>query len=107
MKRIKRRLVPMSTLRNSWQGNGAVLIGLTATPGRGWGLSDEDERLADLFQANRVEIDSRGHPNPVAYLVANGYLASPRFRAVDFDSGGFEVSKSVDYGDRGSGEAGG
>ncbi len=79
-------------------GHGAVLIGLTATPGRGWGLSDEDERLADLFQANRVEIDSRGHPNPVAYLVANGYLASPRFRAVDFDSGGFEVSKSVDYG---------
>ena len=79
-------------------GHGGVLIGLTATPGRGWGLSDEDERLAELFQAKRIEIDSRGHPNPVAYLVANGYLASPRFRAVDFDSGDFEVSQSVDYG---------
>ena len=65
-------------------GHGGALIGLTATPGRGWGLSDEDERLATLFQTNRIEIDSRGHSNPVAYLIANRYLANPRFRSVRF-----------------------
>lgn len=79
-------------------GHGGVLIGLTATPGRGWGLSDEDERLALLFQANRIEIDSRGHSNPVAYLIANRYLANPRFRSVDFDSGRFAESGASDYG---------
>ena len=78
--------------------HGASLVGLTATPGRGWGLSDEDERLANLFQGNRVEIDSRGHPNPIAYLVANEYLARPRFREVNFDSGDLEDERSVDYG---------
>ena len=67
-------------------GRGGALVGLTATPGRGWGLSDEDERLVDLFQGNRIEIDSRGHDNPVAYLVANGYLARPVFRSIDFES---------------------
>ena len=79
-------------------GHGGALIGLTATPGRGWGLSDDDERLAKLFQANRIEIDSRGHPNPVAYLIANRYLANPRFRVVDFDSDGFTDSGAPDYG---------
>ena len=74
-------------------GRGGALVGLTATPGRGWGLSDEDERLADLFQGNRIEIDSRGHDNPVAYLVANGYLARPVFRSIDFES---QDDQSVD-----------
>ena len=80
-------------------GQGGALIGLTATPGRGWGLSDEDERLADLFQGNRVEIDSRGHDSPVTYLVANGYLARPVFKSVDFVSGTGqgEESRFADY----------
>ena len=80
-------------------GQGGALVGLTATPGRGWGLSDEDERLADLFQSNRIEIDSRGHDNPVAYLIANGYLARPVFRSVDFSSqdGQLEDPDGADY----------
>lgn len=80
-------------------GQGGALVGLTATPGRGWGLSDEDERLADLFQSNRIEIDSRGHDNPVAYLIANGYLARPIFQSVDFESqsGQIEESDTADY----------
>ena len=80
-------------------GQGGALVGLTATPGRGWGLSDEDERLADLFQSNRIEIDSRGHDNPVAYLIANGYLARPVFRSVDFSSQGgqLEDPDGADY----------
>ena len=44
-------------------------LGLTATPGRGWGWSDEDERLAGMFHHKRVVIDSRGHPNAVAFLI--------------------------------------
>ena len=64
-----------------------ALLGLTATPGRGWGLSDEDERLGAMFHYNRVVIDSRGHSNAVAFLIENGYLAEPRFSHVDFDSG--------------------
>ena len=62
-------------------------------------MSDEDERLADLFQGNRIEINSRGHDNPVAYLVANGYLARPVFRSIDFDSQNNQIVDSdvADY----------
>ena len=73
------------------------LLGLTATPGRGWGLSDEDERLAELFRYNRVSIDPRGHASPVEYLIENGYLADPRFFHVDFESEVAEGTGKNDY----------
>ena len=62
------------------------LLGLTATPGRTTGFSDEDYRLADMFNRNKVSIDPRGYDNPVTYLIQNRYLAEPRFVPFTFDS---------------------
>ena len=62
------------------------LLGLTATPGRTSDPSPEDLKLSDLFAGNKVTIDPRGHANPIAFLVAGGYLASAQFHQFEFDS---------------------
>lgn len=62
------------------------LLGLTATPGRSANLTEDDYRLASMFNHNKVSIDPRGHGNPVAYLIQNRYLADPRFVPVSFES---------------------
>ena len=77
------------------------LLGLTATPGRGWGLSDDDERLGAMFHYKRVGIDSRGHANPIVFLIENGYLAEPQFSKVDFDSGIRDSAPAIDSADYG------
>ncbi len=60
-------------------GSRTPLLGLTATPGRKASLSDEDYALAEMFAHKKVSIDPKGHVSPVTYLIANGYLADPRF----------------------------
>ena len=75
-----------------------ALLGLTATPGRGWGLSDDDQRLGEMFRYNRVSIDSAGHGNPVRYLMSNRFLAVPRFRRIDFDCGVADSAEGSEYG---------
>ena len=62
------------------------LLGLTATPGRSANLTEDDYRLASMFNHNKVSIDPRGHDNPVTYLIQNRYLADPRFVPVSFES---------------------
>ncbi len=62
------------------------LLGLTATPGRTANLTSADYRLANMFSHNKVSIDSRGHGNPVTYLIQNRYLADPRFLPISFES---------------------
>ncbi len=62
------------------------LLGLTATPGRSAHLTEDDYRLASMFNHNKVSIDPRGHDNPVTYLIQNRYLADPRFVPVSFES---------------------
>ena len=62
------------------------LLGLTATPGRTTKLTDADFQLASMFNHTKVSIDSRGHDNPVTYLIQNQYLASPIFVPVSFGS---------------------
>ena len=62
------------------------LLGLTATPGRTSDPSPEDLKLTDLFAGNKVTIDPRGHANPIAFLVAGGYLAAARFHQFEFDA---------------------
>lgn len=62
------------------------LLGLTATPGRSANLTEDDYRLAGMFNHNKVSIDPRGHANPVTYLIQNRYLADPRFVPVSFES---------------------
>ena len=62
------------------------LLGLTATPGRSANLTEDDYRLASMFNHSKVSIDPRGHDNPVTYLIQNRYLADPRFVPVSFES---------------------
>ena len=62
------------------------LLGLTATPGRTADLTDEDYRLASMFNHKKVSIDPRGHDSPVTYLIQNRYLADPHFVPISFDS---------------------
>ncbi|MCY3538919.1 MAG: DEAD/DEAH box helicase [bacterium] len=58
------------------------LIGLTATPGRSAEIGSPDYELAEMFGYNKVTIDSKGHGNPVKYLIRNDYLADPEFLPV-------------------------
>ena len=62
------------------------LLGLTATPGRKPNPGEEDRRLAEMFNFNKVSIDPRGHPDPVTYLIENNYLAEPEFIPISFES---------------------
>ena len=72
------------------------LLGLTATPGRGTELGVDDIRLAELFRFNKVSIDSRGHPNPITFLIEGEYLAFPEFHQVSFETEGSDVESPTD-----------
>lgn len=63
------------------------LLGLSATPGRSWSDIDEDERLANFFQKQKVTLKIHGFNNPIDFLVADGYLASARFDSLLYKSG--------------------
>ena len=63
-----------------------ALLGLTATPGRTWDDIDEDGRLAEFYNRNKVTIRVPGD-NPIKYLIDNGYLAQPVFRTLLAKSG--------------------
>jgi DNA repair protein RadD len=65
----------------------ARLLGLTATPGRTWSDIDEDARLAQFFGQQKVSLHIEGYDNPVAYLIAKGYLARPTFRTLNIEAG--------------------
>lgn len=72
------------------------MLGLTATPGRTAEAGDPDYELAEMFNFNKVSIDSKGHNNPVTYLVKQGFLAEPYF-------GHIEIESQVDILDPGAG----
>ncbi|EBA00896.1 DEAD/DEAH box helicase [Marinobacter sp. ELB17] len=78
-----------------------ALIGLSATPGRTWNDISEDSRLSDFFDGNKVTLSIPGYSDPVSFLIDNGYLAKPEFRALEFQSESFETSskerKGIDY----------
>jgi len=69
----------------------ASVLGLTATPGRSWDDLDEDQRLAEFFGNQKVSLVVEGFSNPVDYLVAEGYLAKPKFKNLNY-GGGAELS---------------
>ena len=50
-------------------------------PGRTWDDIDEDGKLADFYDHNKVTIQVPGD-NPIRYLIDNGYLARPVFRTL-------------------------
>lgn len=60
-------------------GAHTALVGLTATPGRTWSDVAADERLSEFFHGRKVMLEVEGWDNPVSYLIAEGYLARPKF----------------------------
>lgn len=63
------------------------LLGLTATPGRTWSDVEEDERLAEFFNRNKVILEVEGYENPIEYLVEDGYLADAQFGSLFVEPG--------------------
>lgn len=68
-------------------GGPSSLLGLTATPGRTWADIDADAQLSAFFGKRKVMLEVEGYPNPVDYLIQEGYLAAPQFRSLLHTSG--------------------
>lgn len=64
---------------------GAMLLGLSATPGRTWNQPDADQELSDFFAQRKVTLRVPGYDNPVRYLIHEGFLAAPAFRRIEGD----------------------
>ena len=64
-----------------------ALLGLTATPGRTWSDITEDQKLADFFDNRKVTLEVEGYTDPVIFLIDAGYLARPKFRTLNSQSG--------------------
>ena len=60
-----------------------ALLGLTATPGRSWSEIDEDRRLSDFFEGQKVVLEVEGYDDPVTFLMDQKYLARPAFRQLE------------------------
>ncbi|MER8482406.1 DEAD/DEAH box helicase [Mesorhizobium sp. M0115] len=65
-------------------GGEGALLGLTATPGRSWNDMGADEALSDFFGGSKVVLEIGDDPNPVKYLLDNGYLARPAFQQIEY-----------------------
>lgn len=65
-------------------GGEGALLGLTATPGRSWNDMGADEALSDFFGGSKVVLEIGDDPNPVKYLLDNGYLARPVFQQIEY-----------------------
>ena len=68
-----------------------AMLGLSATPGRSWNEVDEDQRLADFFQRQKVTLSVGSHSDPIEYLIDEGYLARPSFDSLFYEAG-YELS---------------
>lgn len=65
----------------------SALLGLSATPGRTWRDIDADSELANFFKRQKVTLSIPGYPNPIDFLVAQGYLARPTFHTKRYSAG--------------------
>ena len=72
-----------------------ALLGLTATPGRTWNDIDEDGKLADFYDRNKVTLRVSGD-NPIRYLIDHGYLARPTFHTLLAEPGVAIDDRDVD-----------
>lgn len=63
-----------------------ALLGLTATPGRSWSEIEEDKRLSDFFEGQKVLLEVDGYDDPVSFLMEEKYLARPVFRQLEAPS---------------------
>ncbi len=68
-------------------GGQHALLGLTATPGRTWNDVAADQTLSDYFDGSKVVLEAGDDPNPVKFLLDEGYLARPTFRQLNYAPG--------------------
>ncbi len=61
-----------------------AVVGLSATPGRTWSDIVADAELAAFFGERKVMLEVEGYPDPVSFLMAEGYLARPEFRTLQY-----------------------
>ena len=71
-----------------------ALLGLTATPGRTWDDVEADSELSDFFGREKITMTANDYSDPVSFLIAEGYLAKPQFRTLEFDGDFSDVSYS-------------
>lgn len=84
----------LEVLTEPYPGTG--LLGLSATPGRTWNDVAKDEQLSRFFARRKVTLRVDGYPNPVDYLVAEGYLARLNFTRLPFDwTGALQPEEAV------------
>ena len=57
-----------------------ALLGLTATPGRSWSEIEEDKRLSNFFEGQKVLLEVSGYDDPISFLMEEKYLARPAFK---------------------------
>ena len=69
------------------------VLGLTATPGRSFHNSGDEEnlKLSELFSSTKLTMKIKGYQSPVKYLIENKYLATPNFYPINYES---KLSKS-------------
>ena len=76
---------------------GASLIGLSATPGRTWNVPEEDQKLADFFNQQKVTLQVEGYDNPVRYLEDEKYLAKVNNTQLLYQSGVVISERDLQY----------
>ena len=64
-----------------------ALLGLTATPGRSWSNINEDRKLSDYFDGQKVTLEVEGYNDSVSFLIKEQYLAKPTFRTLNSEAG--------------------
>ena len=62
------------------------LLGLSATPGRTWNDIEEDQKLADFYNRQKVTLKIEGFTNPVDYLVEEQYIASVNYKTLEYEN---------------------
>jgi DNA repair protein RadD len=63
----------------------AILLGLSATPGRKLNSdNDEDMQLSNFFGNNKITMKVSGYESPIKYLVEEGYLAKAEFINIEY-----------------------
>lgn len=75
----------------------ALLLGLSATPGRTWNDPSADLELSQFFNRKKITLKIEGFTNPVDYLVENGYLATVDNTRLLYDSGIHISPKDLEY----------
>ena len=64
-----------------------AFLGLTATPGRTWADVAEDQKLSDMFERRKITLEIEGYPDPVNFLIDEGFLAKPTFLTLNSEAG--------------------